>query len=41
MVISGDDAAGVQWMDISRHLTLYASHYSLIQNIVEWLEAHW
>jgi len=41
MVVSGDDAVGVQWMDISRHINLYASHYNFIRDVVERLKAHW
>jgi len=37
----GDDAVGVQWMDISRHIKLYASHNQFIREAVERLKAHW
>lgn len=38
---AGDDAVGVQWMDISRHCRLYASHIDFIQKVVELHNAHW
>jgi len=41
VTVSGDDAVGVQWMDIGRHLRLYASHNSFVRAVVERLKAHW
>jgi len=39
--VLGDDAVGVQWMDIGRQMKLYASHNSLIREVVDRLKAHW
>jgi len=39
--IAGDDAFGVQWMDIGNHIKLYASHNCLIREVVDRLKAHW
>jgi len=39
VMILGDDAVGVQWMDISGHMKLYASHNYLIQVVVKRLKA--
>ena len=41
ILCAGDDAVGVQWMDMSRHVKLYASHNSLIREVIERLKAHW
>ena len=41
VMITGDDAVGVRWMDISRHLKLYASHSDFIRDVAERLKAHW
>lgn len=38
---AGDDAAEVQWMDISHECKLYASHIDFIQKCVELHKAHW
>ncbi|XP_018570903.1 ADP-ribose pyrophosphatase, mitochondrial [Anoplophora glabripennis] len=38
---AGDDAQGVQWMDVDRNLDLYASHSNFIQTAAEKLNAHW
>lgn len=38
---AGDDAVGVQWMDISNHMKLYASHNYLIRDVVDRLKADW
>jgi len=38
---AGDDAVGVQWMDISSKIKLYASHTDMIKAVVDRLNAHW
>jgi ADP-ribose pyrophosphatase len=38
---AGDDAVNVQWMDISRNLTLYASHSDFIGKVVAKRNSHW
>ncbi|KAK3785345.1 hypothetical protein RRG08_045570 [Elysia crispata] len=38
---AGDDAVGVQWMDLSHHLELYASHVDFLQRTAERLGASW
>ncbi|ENN71170.1 hypothetical protein D910_06592 [Dendroctonus ponderosae] len=38
---AGDDAANVQWMDVSNCLDLYASHSLLLKSVAEHLGAHW
>lgn len=38
---AGDDAVGVQWMDINRNCKLYASHIDFIQKVVVIHSAHW
>ncbi|XKL62364.1 hypothetical protein PGB90_002197 [Kerria lacca] len=38
---AGDDAESVQWMDIDKNVNLYASHYMLINEVVNKLNAHW
>ena len=39
--ILGDDAVGVQWMDISHKCKLYASHIDFIHKVVKLRNAHW
>ncbi|XP_075161795.1 putative nudix hydrolase 6 [Haematobia irritans] len=38
---AGDDAAGVQWMDIDSGKHLHANHSFIIQKVTELLNAHW
>ncbi|XP_069674249.1 putative nudix hydrolase 6 [Periplaneta americana] len=38
---AGDDAVNVRWMDISKDLSLYASHNDFIARIVAKHNAHW
>lgn len=38
---AGDDAAHVQWMDISGALLFYANHRQFIESVVQRLNAHW
>lgn len=38
---AGDDAANVQWMDVSNSLDLYASHLQLLKSVAERLGAYW
>ncbi|KAL3273030.1 hypothetical protein HHI36_014486 [Cryptolaemus montrouzieri] len=38
---AGDDAKSVRWIDIDKHLELYASHSSLIEKVVKLHNAHW
>ncbi|GFS20545.1 ADP-ribose pyrophosphatase, mitochondrial [Elysia marginata] len=38
---AGDDAVGVQWMDLSHRLELYASHIDFLQKTAEKLGASW
>ncbi|XP_046327185.2 ADP-ribose pyrophosphatase, mitochondrial-like isoform X2 [Haliotis rufescens] len=38
---AGDDAVGVQWMDVDHSLQLYASHRDFIQKTAEKLQASW
>ncbi|XP_005093921.1 ADP-ribose pyrophosphatase, mitochondrial isoform X2 [Aplysia californica] len=38
---AGDDAVGVQWMELSHDLKLYASHINFLQTTAEKLGAHW
>ena len=41
VVISGDDAVGVEWKDIDRSLKLYASHSEFIRLTADRHGAHW
>lgn len=38
---AGDDAIGVQWLDLNKSLLLYASHSSMIERIVFEMKCHW
>lgn len=38
---AGDDAVNVRWMDISKELTLYASHNDFIAKVVAKHNSHW
>ncbi|XP_013110820.2 putative nudix hydrolase 6 [Stomoxys calcitrans] len=38
---AGDDAAGVQWMDVDSGKQLHANHSFIVQKVVELLNAHW
>lgn len=38
---AGDDAVNVHWMDISKELTLYASHSDFIAKVVAKHNSHW
>lgn len=38
---AGDDAQNVRWLDIDRHLNLFANHISFIEVVVNRLKAHW
>jgi len=38
---AGDDAVGVQWMDMNRNVALYASHVYMIKKVVDRYGAHW
>ena len=41
MCLSGDDAMGVQWMDIDSSLQLYASHVDFLHQTAQKLNASW
>lgn len=38
---AGDDASHVHWLDICNELALYASHRSLVKQVVDRLNAFW
>lgn len=38
---AGDDAVGVQWLDLDKSLLLYASHISMIERIILEMKCHW
>ena len=38
---AGDDAAKVQWTELSRNLNLYASHTEFVKKAVDLHNAHW
>ncbi|KAK7485432.1 hypothetical protein BaRGS_00023380 [Batillaria attramentaria] len=38
---AGDDAVGVQWMDLGRELQLYASHVDFMRETAKRLSASW
>lgn len=38
---AGDDAHNVKWMNINRHLNLYANHTEFVQKTVQKRNAHW
>uniref|UniRef100_A0A1B6M1F3 Nudix hydrolase domain-containing protein n=1 Tax=Graphocephala atropunctata TaxID=36148 RepID=A0A1B6M1F3_9HEMI len=38
---AGDDAVGVQWLDLSRTLSLYASHFDMIERIAKKMKCSW
>jgi len=38
---AGDDARNVRWMDISRHMKLYANHSEFIKTVAANIGAHW
>ena len=38
---TGDDATGVKWTDINRHLKLFASHSEFIKKVAVMHNAHW
>ena len=37
----GDDAVGVQWMDITSEIRLFASHIDMIKEVVDVHNARW
>ena len=37
----GDDAVGVQWMDITGTLQLFASHSEFVKKVAQLHNAHW
>lgn len=38
---AGDDAVGVKWLDLNRNLTLYASHFNLIETVAKAMKCSW
>ncbi len=40
-LVAGDDAVGVQWMDVGRELQLYASHRQFLEAVASLHNAHW